>query len=100
MSADQAGGHLGDPAGLRTVHVVGIGGAGMSAIATVLSAMGHTVTGSDLKSSGITDRLSRAGIHVEIGHRAGNLGAADLVTALQGNVGSSDDCALVLVWRS
>ena len=33
----------------RPVHVVGIGGAGMSAIATVLAAMGHTVTGSDLQ---------------------------------------------------
>ena len=33
------------------VHVVGIGGAGMSAIASVLAAMGHRVTGSDLKES-------------------------------------------------
>jgi UDP-N-acetylmuramate--alanine ligase len=80
MSADRARGRLGDLASLRTVHVVGIGGAGMSAIATVLHAMGHRVTGSDLKSSGITDRLSRGGIHVEIGHRGANLGSADLVT--------------------
>jgi UDP-N-acetylmuramate--alanine ligase len=71
---------LGDPTSLRTIHVVGIGGAGMSAIATALHAMGHTVTGSDLKVSGITDRLSREGIRVEIGHRAANLGSADLVT--------------------
>ena len=33
------------------VHVVGVGGAGMSAIASVLAAMGHRVTGSDLKES-------------------------------------------------
>ncbi len=79
MNGASAGG-LGDPAGLGTVHVVGIGGAGMSAIATALHAMGHTVTGSDLRASGITDRLSRGGIHVEIGHRADNLGAAELVT--------------------
>ena len=32
----------------RTVHVVGVGGAGMGAIAEVLNAMGHTVSGSDL----------------------------------------------------
>ena len=62
------------------VHVVGIGGAGMSAIATVLHAMGHVVTGSDLKGSGVTERLQRAGIEVVIGHRAANLGSADLVT--------------------
>jgi UDP-N-acetylmuramate--alanine ligase len=63
-----------------TVHVVGIGGAGMSAIATALHAMGHTVTGSDLKASGVTERLGQAGIPVIIGHQAGNVGAADLVT--------------------
>jgi len=63
-----------------TVHVVGIGGAGMSAIATVLAAMGHTVTGSDLKASAVTERLQRAGIDVTVGHDAANVGAADLVT--------------------
>ena len=41
---------LGDPTALPHVHMVGVGGAGMSAIATVLAAMGHEVTGSDLGS--------------------------------------------------
>ncbi len=71
---------LGDPTRPITVHVVGIGGAGMSAIATALHAMGHTVTGSDLKASGVTDRLRRAGMQVAIGHAAANVGSADLVT--------------------
>jgi UDP-N-acetylmuramate--alanine ligase len=71
---------LGHPDELRTVHVVGIGGAGMSAIATALHAMGHTVTGSDLKESAVTDRLSGLGIPVAIGHRGANLGQAQLVT--------------------
>ena len=53
---------------------------GLAAIATVLAAMGHTVTGSDLKASAVTERLAGADIHVEIGHRAENLGAAELVT--------------------
>jgi UDP-N-acetylmuramate--alanine ligase len=66
--------------GTVTVHVVGIGGAGMSAIAIALAAMGHTVTGSDLKASGVTERLQRAGIAVAIGHAAANVGTADLVT--------------------
>ena len=35
----------------RRIHIVGIGGAGMSAIALVLRAMGHHVSGSDLKDS-------------------------------------------------
>jgi UDP-N-acetylmuramate--alanine ligase len=62
------------------VHVVGAGGAGMSAIATVLAAMGHTVTGSDLKASPVIDRLTAAGIDVIVGHAAENVGDADVVT--------------------
>jgi UDP-N-acetylmuramate--alanine ligase len=71
---------FGDPTRPLTVHVVGIGGAGMSAIATALHAMGHTVTGSDLKASAVTERLGQAGIPVRIGHQPGHVGAADLVT--------------------
>lgn len=65
----------------RTVHIVGIGGAGMSAIAAVLESMGHTVTGSDLRASAVTERLLNAGVPVAIGHAAANLGAAEVVTA-------------------
>src|ERR1022692_4064468 len=67
--------------GGRRVHVVGIGGAGMSAIATVLAAMGHRVTGSDLLGSSVTDRLANQGITVAVGHCAENVGDADIVTA-------------------
>ncbi|MHB8496558.1 MAG: UDP-N-acetylmuramate--L-alanine ligase [Acidimicrobiales bacterium] len=63
------------------VHVVGIGGAGMSALALALKGLGHRVTGSDLKASGVTERLVRLGIPVTIGHAARNLGSAGLVTA-------------------
>ncbi|MFN8039268.1 MAG: UDP-N-acetylmuramate--L-alanine ligase [Acidimicrobiales bacterium] len=64
----------------RAVHVVGVGGAGMSAIATVLAAMGHRVSGSDLKESAGLDRLRAAGVAVTVGHDAANLGpAVDLV---------------------
>jgi UDP-N-acetylmuramate--alanine ligase len=55
------------------VHVVGIGGAGMSAIATVLAAMGHEVSGSDLKESAGLERLRALGVHVTVGHAAANL---------------------------
>jgi UDP-N-acetylmuramate--alanine ligase len=63
----------------RRIHLVGIGGAGMSAIATVLSAMGHAVTGSDLKASLALERLAAAGVQVSVGHSAGNLGSPDAV---------------------
>jgi UDP-N-acetylmuramate--alanine ligase len=62
------------------IHIVGIGGAGMSAIALVLFAMGHTVTGSDLKDSPVAERLRSRGIAVAVGHRAENVGAVDAVT--------------------
>ena len=64
----------------RRVHIVGIGGAGMSAIATVLAGMGHEVSGSDLKASAVTDRLQVHGVAVGIGHHADQLGEAELVT--------------------
>jgi UDP-N-acetylmuramate--alanine ligase len=62
------------------IHVVGAGGAGMSAIATVLVAMGHTVTGSDLKESPGLSRLRALGVQVSVGHRGENVGQADVVT--------------------
>jgi UDP-N-acetylmuramate--alanine ligase len=61
------------------VHIVGVGGAGMSAIATVLCAMGHQVSGSDLKDSVGVRRLETGGVRVHIGHHADHLGDADLV---------------------
>jgi len=64
----------------RRIHLVGVGGAGMSAIASVLAAMGHTVTGSDLKASPTTQRLSAAGVEVTIGHAPAHVGDAELVT--------------------
>ena len=57
----------------RTIHVVGVGGAGMSAIAGVLAAMGHRVSGSDLKGGPALDRLAAQGVAVAVGHDAANL---------------------------
>ncbi|MGP8058285.1 MAG: UDP-N-acetylmuramate--L-alanine ligase [Acidimicrobiales bacterium] len=64
----------------RRIHVVGVGGAGMSAIATVLLGMGHRVTGSDLKASPVTERLAAQGVEVFIGHRAEHVAGAEAVT--------------------
>ena len=64
----------------RRIHIVGVGGAGMSAIAEVLVGGGHQVSGSDLRASPIADRLADRGITVSIGHDAANLGDVDLVT--------------------
>jgi UDP-N-acetylmuramate--alanine ligase len=64
----------------QRVHVVGIGGAGMSAIATVLAAMGHKVSGSDLKDSAGLERLRSLGVAVSIGHAAEHVGDVDALT--------------------
>ncbi len=63
----------------RRIHLVGVGGAGMSAIATVLVALGHEVTGSDLKESAALERLRALGVRVSIGHDAASVAGAGLV---------------------
>jgi len=67
--------------GISEVHIVGIGGAGMSAIARVLRGWGVRVHGSDRAASPLTEALCAEGIAVSIGHRAENIGAPDLVLA-------------------
>ena len=62
-----------------SIHIVGIGGAGMRAIALVLSSMGHSVSGSELKNSSGLDRLTASGIEVAIGHDLSNVGQIDIV---------------------
>jgi UDP-N-acetylmuramate--alanine ligase len=61
------------------VHFIGIGGAGMSAIALVLARLGAQVTGSDLKASRYTRLVEEAGVQVTIGHAAANLDDPALV---------------------
>jgi len=63
----------------RRVHVVGAGGAGMGAIASVLQSMGHFVTGSDLKDGPVVQRLIAAGIPVAVGHLPVNIGDAEML---------------------
>src|SRR5437016_12328754 len=61
------------------VHFIGIGGAGMSALARVILARGGAVTGSDLRESETTRALQDEGARVTIGHAAENLGRAGRV---------------------
>ena len=63
------------------LHVVGVGGPGMSAIAIVLAEMGHTVSGSDLREKPVLDRLRASGIQVHVGHHRNHVHNMDAVTA-------------------
>ena len=63
------------------IHLIGIGGAGLSAIARILLERGFVVSGSDLRTSAITDSLSAAGARVFEGHDASHINGADIVLA-------------------
>jgi UDP-N-acetylmuramate--alanine ligase len=72
--------HMPDPQKTGLVHIVGIGGIGMSAIAEVMHTRGYTVQGSDLKDSANLDRLRARNIRCLIGHDPSNIdGASYLV---------------------
>lgn len=64
---------------LTQVHFVGIGGAGMSPLASILLQSGIQVTGSDCKESAQLSRLTQEGAVVHVGHSATNLISPDLV---------------------
>ncbi|WP_226000685.1 UDP-N-acetylmuramate--L-alanine ligase [Paenibacillus sp. BJ-4] len=61
------------------VHFIGIGGYGMSAIARVMLEMGYTVTGSDVASQELTEKLAAKGAKIYIGHTPEHIAGADIV---------------------
>jgi UDP-N-acetylmuramate--alanine ligase len=66
---------------IQRIHFVGIGGIGMSGIAEVLLNLGYKVSGSDLKTSAVTQRLVSLGATVFEGHGAENIVGAEVVVA-------------------
>lgn len=67
---------LGD---IDKIHFVGIGGTGMSGIAEVLSNLGYSVSGSDIKESATTERLKNMGVQIYLEHHARNVENVDVV---------------------
>ena len=63
----------------QRIHLVGIGGIGMSGIAEVLLTLGYSVSGSDTKPSNITERLQNLGATIYEGHKASNVEGAHVV---------------------
>ncbi len=64
---------------MKHIHLIGIGGSGMSAIARVLLESGYTVSGSDRQLSVFANELAQAGAHVFEGQRAEQIAGADIV---------------------
>ncbi|MGB9153584.1 MAG: UDP-N-acetylmuramate--L-alanine ligase [Alphaproteobacteria bacterium] len=67
------------PQSVGTIHFIGIGGICMSGIAEILHNLGYKVQGSDQSDNANVKRLRDKGINVSIGHKAENLGAANVV---------------------
>jgi UDP-N-acetylmuramate--alanine ligase len=84
---------------IHRIHLVGIGGSGMGGIAEVLLNLGYEVQGSDLKSNAVTQRLTRLGAKIFIGHAAENLGEADVVVVSSAVSRSNPEVAAALANR-
>ncbi len=65
----------------RRIHLVGIGGFGMSALAQVLQGRGAVVSGSDMRASPLTEKLESLDIEFDLGHRPDSVRGKDLVVA-------------------
>lgn len=63
----------------KRIHLIGIGGAGMSPLAEVLVNFGYTVTGSDRMASEVTKRLETLGVNIQYDHKPGLVADAQLV---------------------
>jgi UDP-N-acetylmuramate--alanine ligase len=64
---------------VRNIHMIGIGGAGMSGIAEILINSGFSITGSDMRATPVTERLASLGARIFIGHDAANVRDCDVV---------------------
>ncbi|MCL4115603.1 UNVERIFIED_CONTAM: hypothetical protein GTU68_056354 [Idotea baltica] len=90
------------PPGMRRIHrihFVGIGGVGMCGIAEVLINLGYQVSGSDLKSSFVTDRLKNMGARICIGHEASHADGADVLVTSSAVDESNAEVAHALACR-
>ena len=65
----------------KRIHLVGIAGIGLSAIARVLAQRGHRVQGSDMRSTPVTEELSALGVTIYRGHAAGQIAGAEMLVA-------------------
>ena len=64
---------------VKNIHLIGIGGAGMNGIAEILLNLGFAVTGSDVRSTSVTDHLVSLGARIFIGHSPDNVASCDVV---------------------
>jgi len=76
---------------IQRIHFVGIGGIGMSGIAEVLLNLGYKISGSDVKSSAVTQRLAEMGAQIFGGHSPENVAGADVIVTSSAIVGDNPE---------
>ncbi len=95
-------GTLPDPGAMRRIrriHLVGIGGSGMSGIAEVLLNLGYQISGSDLADSAVTRALTQRGATVYRGHAAGQVAGCDVVVTSSAVTTTNPEVAAALEAR-
>lgn len=65
--------------GIHKIHLIGIAGSGMRAIANILISQGFDVSGSDIQESAVTERFRKMGATIHIGHNADYVNGVDAV---------------------
>ena len=84
---------------VQHIHFVGIGGAGMSAIAAILHHQGYRVSGSDQSASATTRRLAEIGVEVHIGHDAAHVAGAQAVVTSTAVAAGNPEVQAARAWR-
>ena len=84
---------------IKHIHFVGIGGAGMSAIAEILHHQGYRVSGSDQSASATTRRLAEIGVEVHIGHDAAHVAGAQAVVTSTAVAAGNPEVQAARAWR-
>ena len=64
---------------VKNIHFIGVGGSGMSGIASILNDLGYSVSGSDINQSKNTDILKKNNIKISIGHDISNVLLKDVI---------------------
>jgi len=64
---------------MKRIHLIGVGGSGLSAIARLLLERGYSVSGSDIQMTPLALRLQQEGAHIVLGHRPENIHGAEIV---------------------
>jgi UDP-N-acetylmuramate--alanine ligase len=78
---------------IKHIHLVGIGGTGMSGIAELLLNLGYKVSGSDLSKTDVTERLAALGGEISLGHDAANVQGADVLVYSSAIKGANPEVA-------